>query len=246
VAAIRKFGDLDALSRAAAEEFAQLAREAIAARGAFHVALSGGSTPKRLFQILAAQGKTALPWDSIDLWWGDERAVPPDHKDSNYGMTRDALITPLGLDLSPGRVHRIHGEADPETAASDYEKELVGSLGAPPVFDLALQGMGPDGHTASLFPHSPALAEKQRWVVANPVDSPLTKGKTTRITLTAPAINAARHIRFLVGGADKADSLAAVLRGPRDTTRYPSQLIAGADTVWFVDDAAASKLGGTT
>jgi len=156
------------------------------------------------------------------------------------------LIAPLGLDLSPGRVHRIHGEDAPETAANDYEKELVGSLGAPPIFDLALQGMGPDGHTASLFPHSPALLEKQRWVVANPVDSPLTKGKTTRITLTAPAINAARHIRFLVGGADKADSLAAVLQGPRDTTRYPSQLIAGADTVWLVDDAAASKLGGTT
>jgi 6-phosphogluconolactonase len=161
-------------------------------------------------------------------------------------MTRDALITPLSLDLSPGRVHRIHGEDAPETAANEYEKELVGSLGAPPVFDLALQGMGPDGHTASLFPHSPALTEKQRWVVANPVDSPLTKGKTTRITLTAPAINAARHIRFLVGGADKADSLAAVLQGPRDTARYPSQLIAGADTVWLVDDAAASKLGGTT
>jgi 6-phosphogluconolactonase len=239
---IRKFGDLDALSRAAAEEFASFAREAIAARGVFHVALSGGSTPKRMFQLLAAQGKAALPWDQIDLWWGDERTVPPDDKDSNYGMTRDALITPLSLT----RVHRIRGEDAPETAANEYEKELVGSLGAPPVFDLALQGMGPDGHTASLFPHSPALAEKQRWVVANPVDSPLTKGKTTRITLTAPAINAARHIRFLVGGADKADSLAAVLQGPRDSTRYPSQLIAGADTVWLVDDAAASKLGGTT
>jgi 6-phosphogluconolactonase len=243
---IRKFGDLDALSRAAAEEFAALAREAIAARGVFHVALSGGSTPKRLFQLLAAQGKTALPWDQIHLWWGDERTVPPDHKDSNYAMTRDALIVPLGLDLSLGHVHRIHGEDAPETAADAYEKELVGALGAPPIFDLALQGMGPDGHTASLFPHSPALAEKQRWVVANPVDSPLTKGTTTRITLTAPAINAARHIRFLVAGADKADSLAAVLAGPRDTTRYPSQLIAGADTAWLVDDAAASKLGGTT
>jgi 6-phosphogluconolactonase len=242
---IRKFGDLDALSRAAAEEFASLAREAIAARGAFHVALSGGSTPKRLFQLLAAQGKSALPWDQIDLWWGDERTVPPDDKDSNFGMTRDALIAPLGLDLSPGRVHRIHGEDAPEAAADAYEKELVGSLGAPPVFDLALQGMGPDGHTASLFPRSPALRQTQRWVVANEVDSPLTKGKTTRITLTAPAINAARHIRFLVAGADKADSLAAVLAGPRDPTRYPSQLIAGADTAWLVDDAAASKLGGT-
>jgi 6-phosphogluconolactonase len=240
--AIRKFGDLDALSRAAADEFATLAREAVAARGAFHVALSGGSTPKRLFQLLAERGRGALPWDQIELWWGDERTVPPDHKDSNYGMTREALIAPLQLT----RVHRIRGEDEPEAAARAYEQELVGALGTPPVFDLALQGMGPDGHTASLFPHSPALTETTRFVVANPVDSPLTKGKTTRITLTAPAINAARHIRFLVGGADKADSLAAVLDGPRDPQRFPSQLVAGVDTVWFVDAAAASKLGGIT
>src|SRR5258705_6797044 len=167
-----------------------------------------------MFQILVEMGRHALPWESIELWWGDERCVPPDHKDSNFGMTRDALLVPLAL--ADSRVHRIAGELDPATAARDYEHALVAALGTPPTFDLALQGMGPDGHTASLFPHSPALGDTKHWVVANPVDSPLTKGKTTRITLTARAINAARHIRFLVAGADKADALAAVLDGAPD------------------------------
>jgi len=235
---IRKYADLDALSRAAAQDFVALAKEAVAARGVFHVLLSGGSTPKRLFQLLAAMGRAALPWDAIHLWWGDERCVPPDHADSNYGMTRATLIEPLGL----GNVHRIVGEGDPAAGARAYEEALVAALGSPPVVDLALQGMGPDGHTASLFPHSPGLAERTRFVVANPVDSPLTKGKTTRITLTYPAINAARHVRFLAGGADKAATLAAVLQGPRDAQTYPSQGVEGADVQWLVDEAAAARL----
>ena len=235
---LRKYVDLDALSRAAAQDFALLAKAAIAERGAFHVALSGGSTPKKLFQVLAAMGRDALPWDAIHLWWGDERCVPPDHADSNYGMTRASLIEPLGLK----HVHRIEGEGDPETSAQAYEDELVSGLGAQPVLDLALQGMGPDGHTASLFPHSPALRETQRLVVANAVDSPLTKGKAVRITMTFVAINAARHVRFLVGGADKAATLAAVLQGPRDVATYPSQGVAGADVSWLVDEAAAARL----
>lgn len=238
--AIREFPDLDALSRAAAEELAQTAREAIAARGACHVALSGGSTPKRLFQTLAAMGRGALPWDHIELWWGDERCVPPDHADSNYRMTREALIEPLGLT----HVHRIEAEREPRAAAEDYERALVAALGAPPVLDLVWLGMGPDGHTASLFPDSPAVSEKQRFVVANPVDSPVAKGKTTRITLTAPAINAARRVRFLVTGADKADRLREVLEGPRG--KYPAQLVqpASGDLEWLVDHAAAARLGG--
>jgi 6-phosphogluconolactonase len=234
------YADLEELSHAAADDFSALAREAIAARGVFHVALSGGSTPKRLFQRLAANGKDALPWDRIELWWGDERTVPPDDLESNYRMAREALIEPLQLT----HVHRIEGERpDHDAAALAYEREVIAALGSPPVFDLALQGLGSDGHTASLFPHSPALNETSRVVVANPVDSPLTNGKTTRITLTAHAINAARHIRFLVAGANKADALRAVLEGPRDPDRYPSQLIAGADVVWLVDRAAAGTLG---
>ncbi len=236
---IRRFTELDALSRAAADDFATIAREAIAARGACHVALSGGSTPKRLFSVLAAMGRDALPWDQIELWWGDERTVPADHPDSNYRMARESLIEPLGLT----RLHPIDGgAADPAEAARAYEAELTGVLGSSPTLDLVWLGMGPDGHTASLFPETTALIEDRRWVVANPVDSPLTKGPTTRITLTARAINTARHVRFLVAGADKADALASVIAGPRRPARFPAQLISSDDLAWFVDDTAAARL----
>jgi 6-phosphogluconolactonase len=242
---VRRFDDLDALSRAAADDVTAIARAAVAERGTCSIALSGGSTPQRLFKLLAQRGATALPWPQIELWWGDERPVPPDHADSNYRMAREALIDPLGL--AAARVHRITSEsADLAAAAAAYEAALIAALGAPPVFDLVLLGMGPDGHTASLFPASPALSETRRWVVANPVTSPLVKGSSTRLTLTAPAINAARHIRFLIAGADKAVALAQVLEGPRDPARYPSQLIAPAhgDVAWLVDTAAAAALRG--
>ena len=232
---VKRFANLDTLSRAAADQLAMLAS---ASKGACHVALSGGSTPKRMFQVLAERGKKFLPWERVELWWGDERCVAPDHPDSNYGMTRANLIDPLGID--PAKVHRIAGERDPDEAAADYERQLVAALGTPPVFDLVLLGMGPDGHTASLFPGSPGLTETTRYVIANRVDSPLTKGPSTRITLTFPAINAAKHVRFLVAGADKAETLAGVLQGPRAV--YPSQHVASADLAWFVDDAAAGKL----
>ncbi len=238
---VRRFADLDALSRAAADDFIALGKAAIAARGVFHVLLSGGSTPKRLFSLLADRGPTALAWDKVELWWGDERSVAPTDADSNYRMTREALIEPLQLDER--RVHRIAGELEPTKAAADYQRALVAALGQPPVSDLALQGMGPDGHTASLFPHSPALDDTTHWVVANPVDSPVAKGKTTRITLTARAINATRAVRFLVAGGDKAPALHAVLEGPRDGKAFPAQLIDNA--TWLVDEAAASKLGTT-
>lgn len=238
IVAIRRFSDLDALSRAAVEDLAAIVQAAVDDHGACHVALSGGSTPKRLFQLLATLGREALPWDQVVLWWGDERTVGPDHADSNYRMAREALIDPLRLT----RVHRIAAERPPEEAASTYEAQMIAALGERPALDLVWLGMGPDGHTASLFPGSPALHEARRLVVANPVDSPLTKGPTTRITLTAPAINAAHHVRFLVAGADKAETLAAVLRGPRIPNTYPSQLISSSDLQWFVDEAAASRL----
>jgi 6-phosphogluconolactonase len=232
---VKRFANLDTLSRAAADQLAMLAS---ASKGTCHVALSGGSTPKRMFQVLAERGAKFLPWERVELWWGDERCVPPDHPDSNYGMTRANLIEPLGLD--PAKIHRIAGELDPDAAAADYERQLVAALGTPPVFDLVLLGMGPDGHTASLFPGSPGLTETKRFVIANRVDSPLTKGPSTRITLTFPAIDAAKHVRFLAAGADKADTLAKVLQGPAGI--YPSQLVHSADLAWFVDDAAAAKL----
>jgi 6-phosphogluconolactonase len=243
---VRRFADLDALSHAAAADLAEIARAAVAERGACHVALSGGSTPRRLFELLVQRGSGALPWRQLALWWGDERTVPPDHPDSNYRMAREALIDPAAaFGLGAAQVHRIAAElAVPAAAAADYERALIAALGAPPRFDVVLLGMGPDGHTASLFPDSPALGDTAHWVVANPVTSPLVHGTTTRITLTAPAINAARRVRFLVAGADKAAALAHVLAGPRDPTRYPSQRVApeSGDLVWFVDRAAAAAL----
>jgi len=233
---VQRFPDLDALSRAAADDFAALARTAVGERGVFHVALAGGSTPKRLYELLAARGRTELPWDEIVLWFGDERSVPPNHPDSNYGMAKHALLAPLGLT----NVNRMQGEREPERAAVEYDTLLRDRLGDPPELDLVLLGMGPDGHTLSLFPGSPALGETTKLCVANPVNSPLTKGPTTRITLTAHAVANARHTRFLVAGADKADALAAVLEG--EPGRYPSQLITGADVQWFVDAAAAQRL----
>ncbi|MEO6776624.1 MAG: 6-phosphogluconolactonase [Kofleriaceae bacterium] len=238
------FADLDALSRAAADDFTALVNAADRAGGrTFHVALSGGSTPKRLFDVLAQRGRGALPWERIELWWGDERCVPPDHPDSNYGMTKQHLIDPLGLERDPAglaRIHRLEGERPPIQAAADYERALVSALGAPPVFDLVWLGMGPDGHTASLFPHSAGVRDKTSYVIANAVDSPLTKGPTTRLTVTLPVIDAARHVRFLVGGGDKADTLAEVARGPDE--RYPSSLVVAADLVWMIDRAAGAKL----
>jgi len=243
-ATVRRFDTLDALSRAAADELGELIRAAVAARGTCSIALSGGSTPERLFRLLAQRGRRDVPWEHVDLWWGDERPVPPDHAESNYRMAREALIEPLGLDAA--RVHRIAAELEPETAARSYETALVTALGSPPTFDIVLLGLGPDGHTASLFPDSPALDDTTRWVVANPVTSPLVHGASTRTTLTAPVINAARHVRFLVAGADKATALAQVLEGSPDPRHYPAQLVAprAGDLAWLIDDTAAAKLRG--
>jgi len=235
---VQRYPDLEALSRGAADDVAAILRTAVGDRGVCHVALAGGSTPKRLYELLAARGRTELPWDEVVLWFGDERPVPPNHPDSNYGMAKQALIGPLGL----LNVNRILGERDPESAAIDYQTLVRDRLGDPPELDLVLLGMGSDGHTLSLFPGTPAVSETTKLAVANPIDSPLTKGATTRVTLTARAVNNARHVRFLVAGADKAEALAAVLEGPRATDRYPAQLITGADVVWFVDAAAAARL----
>lgn len=240
---IRRYESIDALSAAAADELIALAKAGVRERGAFHVALSGGSTPKKLFELLAAKGRAAAPWDQIHLWWGDERNVPPDHEKSNYRMTKQALLDPLGLG---DHVHRIHGEQAAADAARAYREELAALPQGDgwPVFDYVMLGMGPDGHTASLFPRSPALDNVTDWVVANEVDSPLTGGKSTRITLTAPALCHGREIRFLVAGANKAEPLQQVLAGDRDPKTYPSQLIrpTAGHLAWFVDHAAAARL----
>src|SRR5919199_1602276 len=237
------FDDPERVAREAAGLFIRLSVEAASARGAFSVALSGGSTPRRVYELLAEDDYRAqVSWPGVHLFFGDERTVAPDHPDSNYRMANEALLSRVPIPAE--NVHRIDGVGDAAAGASKYESELRAFFGdaAWPRFDLVMLGMGDDGHTASLFPGSAALAEQQAWVAANWVE----KFQTWRITLTAPAINAARRVLFLVTGAGKAERLREVLKGERDPARLPSQLIRPRDGAleWFVDRAAASKLEG--
>jgi 6-phosphogluconolactonase len=242
---IQTFADIDEVSRAAAAEFVRCAGEAIAARSRFTVALSGGSTPHHQFQLLAAEPyRDQVDWPGVQVFWGDERSVPPDHKDSNYRMAKEALLTKVPLTAS--NVHRLKAErTDRDNAAREYQETIarvfgVPADGEPPAFDLVLLGMGPDGHTASLFPHTTALGETTRWVVVNYV----AKFSTDRVTLTYPILNRAREVLFLVTGADKAEPLQEVLEGPPDPLRLPSQKIrpVSGKLVWFLDRLAAAKL----
>ncbi len=246
---IRVFADPEAVSRAAADEFVRRADEAIKARGRFAVALSGGSTPKRLYQLLAEPPyRDQVDWGKVEFFWGDERSVPPDHNDSNYHTAHEAMLR--RLPVPPGHVHRMEAErTDRDAAARDYEAAIARAFGVapggePPAFDLILLGMGPDGHTASLFPHTTALKERARWVVVNYVP----KFATDRVTFTVPLLNRAREVLFLVAAADKAEPLHEVLEGAPNSDLYPSQLVrpAGGRLVFFVDRAAAAKLSSAT
>lgn len=231
------------LFAAAAEEVVRAANEAVAQRGRFSIALSGGSTPKNLYNLLATNARNALPWDRMFFFWGDERHVPPTDPDSNYRMADETLLAKIPV--SAANVFRIPAEnPDAEAAAAAYEQTLRKFFqlepGQFPTFDLILLGMGPDGHTASLFPGTKALQEKNRLVVANWVE----KMKTSRITLTLPVLNAARCVAFLVSGTDKASVLRAVLEEDVPAEQYPSKLIRPTEgkLIWLVDRAAASAL----
>jgi len=234
-AEIKVVPDPAAVAAEAAERFVHAADEAIRLSGKFSVALAGGSTPKALFELLANDvNRDRVDWPNIHVYFGDERTVPPDHKDSNYGMARATLLSKVPILES--QVHRMRGEIQPEEAAKEYGqllKEHFGDGG----LDLILLGMGDDGHTASLFPGTPALAEPKHRAFANPVP----KLNTTRITMTAPFINRAREVLITVTGANKASRLSEVLEGPRDTERLPVQLIAPVNgkLAWLVDAAAA-------
>jgi len=244
---ILAYPEAQELSRAAADEFIRLADEALQARGLFVVALAGGSTPKSLYALLAGEEyRSRVPWDKTHFFWGDERHVPPDHNDSNYRMTCEAMLSKVPV--PPSNVHRIKSEdPDARRAAAAYETEMRAFFERHnllarglPRFDLVLLGMGPDGHTASLFPGTHAVRERERWVAAPWVD----KFHTYRITLTPPVINNAACILFFVGGEEKAETLRAVLEGPEEADRYPSQVIQPADGTlrWMVDQAAARLL----
>lgn len=235
--------DSAALARRTAQHFVEVAEQAARERGRVRIAISGGSTPKAAFQLLADPAQPWLkrmPWEKLDLYWVDERTVPPDHPESNYRMTKEAMLD--RVPLKPEQVHRMEGELDPQVAASRYESLLRNTFrleGAEtPRFDLIGLGMGDDGHTASLFPHTAAIHEMSRLVTANQVP----QKDTWRITLTWPVINQGSSVFFLIGGKNKAELVKEVFTGPRDPERLPSQLIwpaSGILTLILDRDAAA-------
>ena len=237
----------EAVSRTAAEMMVSLALKRVKSKESFAVALSGGSTPKNMFAMLAndAALRSQMPWDRVHFFWGDERHVPPDHTDSNYRMTNEAMLS--RVPVPPENIHRIRAEnPDAGKAAEDYEQELRGFFKLEteqlPPFDCVFLGMGPDGHTASLFPGTKALHERQRLVVSNWVD----KFQSYRITMTAPVLNNADIVIFLVSGEEKAEPLREVLEGEKQTDLFPSQLIepTHGKLLWLVDQAAARELRG--
>jgi 6-phosphogluconolactonase len=238
--------DAAALAREAAGEFERRAKEAIAARGRFAVALAGGSTPRRLYALLAdpaAPFRARIAWDRVHFFWGDERHVPPDDPGSNYRMAREELLS--RVPVPEQNVHRIEAERpDADAAADTYERELMRFFalapGQTPRFDLVLLGMGPDGHTASLFPGSSALEVRDRLVAAPWIP----KLNEYRITLTLPVFNNAAAVVFLVSGADKSDALRAAMDSSNSTDLLPCQRIrpTQGELLWLVDSAAAGGL----
>ncbi len=233
------FDDLESLSRAAADLFLSVASDAIALRGRFSVALSGGATPRRLYTLLASSAyQSRVDWSHVHLFWADERCVPPDHRASNFKLLSDTL---LGRVFVPEKnIHRMRGEANPEEAAREYENQLSQFFGPSslPAFDLIMLGVGEDGHTASLFPGSPAVREEKRMVVPVYLDKP----NINRITLTLPVINHADRVLFLAAGKAKAGVIHHIL-DEGNSREYPAGLVCpeSGTITWFLDQEAAGK-----
>jgi len=234
--------DTDAVAVAAADRFVALAANAVRRRGAFRVAISGGFTPRAAYALLAATPRaTAVDWSRVELFWVDERTVPPDHPDSNFGAARGGGLARME-GLRDGAVHRMRAEApDLDAAAHAYQAEIATVFGIPadappPPFDLVWLGMGHDGHTASLFPGSPALAELRRWVVGAWAPGPA----SWRMTLTFPVLNAAREAVFTVCGPDKAAAFALVRAG---ASQLPAARVRARRTLWLVDASTAGSGG---
>ena len=224
---VRIHEDPTAVARAAADEFVR--------RRPRTIALAGGSTPKALYALLAG---AALPWSEMHFFWSDERLVPPGDPESNYRMAHEALLSRVPVPAA--NVHRVRTELPDDEAARAYELDIRDHLGPQTRFDLILLGLGPDAHTASLFPGSPALRERARLIA--PVVA--SKPPPRRVTFTPPLLNAAASILFLACGAEKSEALKGVLEGPRDPDRYPAQAVAPADgeVLWLIDRAAAGRL----
>ena len=242
---IRIFDDLDALSRAAASLFMETAARAISQRGRFLVALSGGSTPVGLYELLAqAPYRQQMDWEQVHVFWGDERCVPVEDAENNYRQARDTLLSRVPIRAQ--NIHRIRSELEPAAAAEDYARVLKRFAGAAldwPRFDLVLLGMGEDGHTASLFPGSAVqLSTPTLGVTAHYQDRP-----ANRVTLTPLVLNAARRIIFMVSGAGKAQTIANVLYGEYQPERLPAQRIrpTAGELIWMLDSPAAAGLGST-
>jgi 6-phosphogluconolactonase len=235
------FDTPEQVALAAAEKFVAYVHDAIADHGTFSVALAGGNTPRRVYELLASTPfKSRIEWPRVHLFFGDERSVPPDHPDSNYAMVQAALLS--RIDIPEENVHRIAGEGKPVESAAAYEKELREFFGDSswPRFDLVLLGMGEDGHTASLFPGSDAVGEESKWVVATRSE----QLKQDRITLTVPVFNYSAHVVFLVTGKGKAKRFSEAVHGVTSSQPLPSQLIQPAygTLEWLVDKEAASLL----
>jgi 6-phosphogluconolactonase len=245
---IQTFTSPERLADAVARHVVSLAADAISATGRFTLALSGGSTPRAAYALLASEAfARQVEWGRVQVLWGDERCVRPDDPRSNYRMAKEALLD--RVPIPPPQIHRIRGEDDPEQAAGDYERELrvllaseqyphpERSEGSP---DLVLLGLGDDGHTASLFPGQPAVHETERWVVAVPAPT----GNLWRVTLTPAVLNLARNVTFVVSGARKAERLEQVLQGPFTPDVLPAQVIRLREgrLTWMVDEAAGARL----
>lgn len=237
--------DLNTLMRASAERVASISEAAITARGHFTIALSGGSTPKALYELLAGEYAKHLDWPNFHIFWSDERCVPPDHPDSNYRAARVTMLDYVPVPMS--NIHRMYGEIDPLQAADQYEMMLreffltrVQENEPAPRFDLILLGMGEDGHTASLFPGTAAIYSQDRWVVGHHIE----KLDTWRLTLTPPAINAAANVILLVVGESKAETLRAVFNEDYQPNILPAQSVdpVAGRALWLVDATAASLL----
>ncbi|MGA8533702.1 MAG: 6-phosphogluconolactonase [Candidatus Tumulicola sp.] len=238
-ATLKVFPDAPAVADALAELFIDTAQTAMADRGAFRVALSGGNTPRAAYELLATESFGGqLSWSDIFVYFGDERCVPPDDEQSNYRMARKAFLD--AEPIPPRNVHRIRGEIDPTAAAAEYAQILRTDMGDLPHFDLVLLGLGPDGHTASLFPGSPPDTDDDALVRGVYSESQ----SMWRVTVTPKVINAARTVAFAVEGVEKTAILATVLQGPRDPTKYPAQIVApkSGRLVWLVDELAAGML----
>lgn len=242
---VEVLSDADALADTAAARFVATAETAIRTRGEFIVALSGGETPRRAYQRLAREPfASRVSWPQVQVLWGDERCVPPDHAESNYRMAREALLDQVAVPAV--NVHRIHGEDDPAVAAARYEATLRAVLRTPvgpprTRIDLLLLGLGEEGHTASLFPGGAAVREPTRWVVAEYVPAL----STWRITLTLVLINAAAAVLFLVSGSRKAGIVRQVLASPAGAgPQLPAQAVAPVpgEVRWLIDSAAAAEL----